>query len=52
MQRRFGRVALALALLIATAGTPANAQQQIVIEAGPPGGEPMMMPPASAARDS
>ena len=45
MQRRFGPLALALALLIAATGTPANAQQQIVIESGPPGGEPMTMPP-------
>ena len=45
MQRRIGHVVLPLAFLIATAGPPANAQQQIVIEAGPPGGEPMMMPP-------
>jgi hypothetical protein len=45
MQKRLGRVVLALALLGAAAATPANAQQQIMIEAGPPGGEPMMMPP-------
>ena len=43
MQRRLGRVLIALAFLAAAA--PARAQQQIVIEATQPAGEPMMMPP-------
>ena len=42
MQRRLGRVLIALAFLAAAA--PARAQQQIVIEATQPAGEPMMMP--------
>jgi hypothetical protein len=46
MQKRLGPVVIALALLVAAAaGSPASGQQQIFIEAGPPGGEPMMMPP-------
>ena len=43
MQIRLGRVLIALAFLAAAA--PARAQQQIVIEATQPAGEPMMMPP-------
>ena len=43
MQRRLGRVLIALAFLAAAA--PARAQQQIMIEATQPAGEPMMMPP-------
>jgi hypothetical protein len=45
MQRRLGPVALALALMAATAASPARAQQQIIIEGpAPGGGEPMMIP--------
>lgn len=40
-----GRWALvAIALAIAVLGVPASAAPQIVIEAAPPGGEPLMMP--------
>jgi carboxypeptidase family protein len=42
MQRRLGRVVIALAFL--AAAVPARAQQQIVIEASQPAGEPMMIP--------
>lgn len=42
MQRRLGRVLIALAFLAAAA--PARAQQQIEIEATQPAGEPMMLP--------
>lgn len=44
MQSRFGRVTIALVFLSASAVTSARAQQQIVIEATQPAGEPMMIP--------
>ena len=42
---KIGRLArMAIALAIAVVGVPASAAAQIVIEAAPPGGEPLMMP--------
>jgi hypothetical protein len=44
MHRLLGRVGLAFAFLSTAAVTPASAQQQIVIEATQPAGDPMMIP--------